>query len=253
MGYEVQLPLFTGPLDLLLHLIEREELEITAVSVAGIADQFLTYLSHLQEQSADELSEFLVMATRLVWIKSRALLPRPPGLRAEDDEEDPAEALARQLREYKQYKDAAEWLLQREQLGTRAFVRTAPPPALPLRMSPGTGNVEDLIQAFRQLLLEAEPAPAVEQVVAPVTVTIGQQIKLILQSTQNAQEIGFRRLLSKAASRVEIIVTLLAVLELVKRRRVSMRQHSLFGDIYVAGLDFSPTRVVTTEPPAYLL
>ncbi|MBC8448769.1 MAG: segregation/condensation protein A [Chloroflexi bacterium] len=238
MTYQVQLPLFEGPLDLLLHLIEREELEITAISVAQIADQYLAYLALLQERHAGDLADFLVMAARLLWIKSRALLPRPPQALEEGEEEDPAEALARQLREYKRFKEAAGWLREREASGLRAYVRTAPPPTLPRHIAPGSITLDDLLQALQQTLAATEPvSPSpVDEIVAPITVTIADQIGRIMEATARQGRVRFHQLLAQAVSRVEIIVTLLALLELIKQQRVSVVQLQLFGEIVIAPL-----------------
>ncbi|MDH7485741.1 MAG: segregation/condensation protein A [Anaerolineae bacterium] len=241
MTYQVQLPVFEGPLDLLLHLIEREELEITAISVAQIADQYLAYLALLQERQAGDLADFLVMAARLLWIKSRALLPRPAQAVEEGEEEDPAEALARQLREYRRFKEAAAWLREREARGLRAYARTAPPPALPRRIAPGTITLDDLLQALQQALAtaEAEAPPPVNEIVAPITVTIAEQIERILEATAQQGRVRFHQLLAQAASRVEIIVTLLALLELIKQQRVAVEQERLFGEIVITPLSVS--------------
>lgn len=238
MSYRVQLPIFEGPLDLLLHLIEWEELEITAISVAQIADQYLAYLALLQERRAGDLADFLVMAARLLWIKSRALLPRSAQAVEEREEEDPAEVLARQLREYRRFKEAAAWLREREARRLRAYVRTAPPPTLPRRIAPGTITPDDLLQALQQALAtaETEAPPPVNEIVAPITVTIAEQIERILEATAQQGRVRFHQLLAQAASRVEIIVTLLALLELVKQQRVTVEQRQLFGEIVIAPL-----------------
>ncbi len=130
-AYTVQLPVFEGPLDLLLHLIERAELDITRVALAQVTDQFLGYLRAMQDRRMDLAASFVVVAARLLQIKSEALLPRPPEREA--GEEDPGDALARQLRLYKQFKDVAMLLHQREEAGLRTFLRLAPPPKVPPR------------------------------------------------------------------------------------------------------------------------
>jgi len=247
MPYEVQLPLFEGPLDLLLRLIEREELEITAVSMAQIADQFLSYLSLLQERPAAELADFLVMAARLLLIKSRALLPRPPQPVDSDGEEDPAEALARQLREYKRFRQAASWLLERETAGARTYVRAASPPAVASRLAPGEITLQDLLAALRQALAEPEPAPPAS-LAAPVTVSIAHRIARIVKATGDGRHVHFRTLLARSSTRVEIIVTLLALLELIKQHRVTIVQTRLFGDIVISRLEHSAKPPVPATP-----
>ncbi|MCX7706865.1 MAG: segregation/condensation protein A, partial [Anaerolineae bacterium] len=146
--YQVQLPVFEGPLDLLLQLIEREKLDISAISVAQVADQFLAHVRQMSEVSADVLADFLVMAVRLVWIKSRLLIPRPPEP-AEQEEEDPAEALARQLQEYKRFKEAASTLRALEEQGHHTYLRLAPPPELEKRLEVGGASLDELLAAAR--------------------------------------------------------------------------------------------------------
>jgi segregation and condensation protein A len=111
--YRIDLPAFSGPLDLLLHLIERQELDITAISLVQVTEQYLAQIEQLKENRIDELIDFLVIAARLVLIKSRALLPQTPVIIEGEEEEDPAEALVRQLRQYKRFKQAAAWLAAR--------------------------------------------------------------------------------------------------------------------------------------------
>ena len=128
-AYQVRLPVFEGPLDLLLHLIEREKLDISTVSLAQVTGQFLDYVNDCEDIQPHILADFLVMAARLVFIKSRALLPRPPAAN-DEEEEDPGEVLARQLREYKRFRQAASALRVIEESGFRSYIRVAGPPEL---------------------------------------------------------------------------------------------------------------------------
>lgn len=126
--YKIDLPEFAGPLDLLLHLIERQELDITSISLVNVTEQYLKQVESLKQNRIEHLIDFLVLAARLVLIKSRALLPQSPiVIEGEEDEEDPAEALIRQLREYKRFKEAAQWFQTREEEGLRTYLRVAPP------------------------------------------------------------------------------------------------------------------------------
>ena len=127
-AYTVQLPVFAGPLDLLLQLIEREELDITKVSLAQVTDQFLSYIKVLEQLNISDLADFLVIAARLVLIKSEALLPRP--VERQPGEEDPGDELARQLLAYKKYKQIAGLLKEREDTNLRTYLRLAPPPKM---------------------------------------------------------------------------------------------------------------------------
>jgi segregation and condensation protein A len=232
-GYQVQLPVFEGPLDLLLHLIEREELDITRVALAQVTDQYLVHIAILKEIEAEFLTDFLVVAAKLLYIKSQALLPKPPPSLAEEDEEDIGDQLAHQLRVYKQFKTVAETLRQREVDGLRSFVRTALPPKLEPKLSLGEVTVEDLVAAVRQALAVRAADPDVGEVVSPMTVTIGEQMELIREELTHLRPISFRGLLRRAATRLEVIVTFLAVLELMKQYVIDVRQDALFGDIVI--------------------
>jgi len=229
-AYQVKLPIFEGPLDLLLYLIEREELDITAVSLAAVTEQYITYMSLLENLIVDQLADFLVIAAKLILIKSQALLPRPPSIEVEDDVGDD---LVRQLLAYKQFKEVAKGLGQREAEGLRSFIRLAPPLKIEVTHVDLTGiTVEDLLAAVRRALAVAEPLPPVGNVVKPLTITIRDQIALIERRLESQSQISFTQLLQRR-SRVEIAVTFLAVLELARRRRIEVMQERLFGDIII--------------------
>jgi segregation and condensation protein A len=233
-AYFVNLPVFEGPLGLLLQLIEREKLDISTVSLAQVADQFLARVRDLDEASADVLAGFLSVAARLVWIKSRLLLPQQP--RGDDEpEEDPGEALARQLREYKRFKEAADAMRGIEALGRHTYPRVAPPPELERHLNPDASAFAELLAAAVSAFRAAPPAPAELPggMVAPFTLTIHDQIVLIRAATAGGQRVAFRGLLGRARHRLEIIVTLLAVLELLKRDRIHAVQDEPFGEIYI--------------------
>jgi segregation and condensation protein A len=237
-GYRVRLAVFEGPLDLLLHLIEREELDITRVSLARVTDQYLEYLAALEELQVDDLADFVVVAARLLLIKSQALLPRPPTPTPQEDER-VGEELIRQLLAYKQFKEAAQRLQERTAQGLRSYVRLAPPPHLGI----GAGlehlepvSLEVFLTAARRALKTPPPAPSVDGVVAPFTITIDDQIKLIAQSLARQPQISFTGLLTVAHSRQEISVTLLAVLELIKQLKIQARQERMFGEIVILAL-----------------
>ena len=233
--YLIDLPVYSGPLDLLLHLIERRELDITAISLAAVADQYLEQIEKLKRNRLDQLMEFLVVAAKLLVIKSRALLPQPPPEMAEgDEEEDPAEALARQLREYKRFKTVAIWLSQRELGGFRTYLRVssfplvAGPPDLE-GISIGTLITSLEIVIDRSDLKEDSVAVAVRRRV----VTIDDQITRLRESINDAGHIFFGQLLSETCTWNEVSVTLLAVLELIKRHEVNVVQPVLFGPIEI--------------------
>ncbi len=232
--YQVALPVFEGPLDLLLHLIEREELEITEVSLAQIAGQYLAYLSQLEDRDPENLAEFLVIAAKLLLIKSRALLPQPPSPAPPDKEEiDIGEDLVQRLIEYRKFKEAARWLQELGNQGLCSFVRLSGTFSSERSLDLGGVTLEDLIAAVREVLTLKPPAPSVDEAVPPLTITVEEQIEFIDQQTAPGRPVSFRALIGQAASRLEIIVTFLALLEMVKQRRVIIRQDRPFGDILI--------------------
>jgi len=230
--HPIQLPVFQGPLDLLLQLIEREELDITAIALAHVTDQYLATLAELEQRETRHLAEFLVVAAKLVLIKSLALLPRPSRAFAEDQSEEIGQDLVFQLQVYKQFKEIAAALHRREVAGLRSFVRAA----VPRRPAPDPDldevTLADLLSMAQEALAE-KPGPPVGEVVSPISVTIENQIEHIQQSLLQHRQIGFRDLLSQARSRLEVIVTLWAVLELIKQDRIRVRQDHPFGRILI--------------------
>jgi segregation and condensation protein A len=239
--YRVELPDFEGPLDLLLTLIEREELDITKIALARVTDQYLAYLEVLREINPDELTDFLIVAAKLILIKSQMLLPRPPPSVIEDEEEDVGDELARQLLVYKQFKEIAGQLKGIEDRGRRNFVRVATStPNIKPKLIPGTMSLAELRQAALNALAIKPPEPDVDEVVSPEVVTIGQQMTHIRQEITARGRVSFQTLLRQSHSRLEVIVTLLAVLELIKRGLVKVEQADLFGDIVISQSETLP-------------
>ena len=239
-SYSVELPAFRGPLDLLLALIEQEELDITKISLAQVTDQYLAYLDVIKETDPDELTDFLVIAAKLILIKSTVLLPRPPASVIDDEEEDVGDELARQLMLYKQFKEIAGQLRQIEEKGQRSFIRLVPSPKLEPKLVPGEVSLAELLLAARDAFAIKPPDPDVDEVVSPEVVTIGQQMLHIRQEITTHQCINFQKLLSQKRTRIEIVVTLLAVLELIKRRVIYAEQLDRFGDIIIRQNEDAP-------------
>jgi len=229
--YAVQLPVFEGPLDLLLELIERAELDITRVSLAQVTHQYLEYLRLVPAHDLADLAAFLVVAARLLQIKSEALLPRPPT--REPGEEDPGDALARQLIAYKKYKQVAVLLAEREAAGLRTYLRVAPPPSVEPMLDARGLTLEALQRAMFDVLLEAARGPALDEVVRPPVVRIRDKIRLLLDWLRRDGRTTFRQMVAQARTRLEIVVSFLAILELIKRQQVVVQQAELFGDIEV--------------------
>jgi segregation and condensation protein A len=235
LDYTVQLPAFEGPLDLLLRLIEREELDITTIALAQVADEYLAQVRAMPTPDPAALSAFLVIAARLLLIKSRALLPRPAVSRGPDEPIDEGEELARQLREYQRYKQAAALLRTWDEQGRRAYTRvTAPPPALPQSKAPLDVTLSEMIAAVQrrmQLLLPLEDAAT--PLPAPKVITVPEMAERIRERLRRQAWFSFEDVLSLASQRVEIVVALWAVLELLKRRSIVVEQEQLFGPILI--------------------
>lgn len=236
-SYRIEVPTFAGPLDLLLHLIERNELDVTAISLAAVTEQYLEQVDQLKQERVEHLIDFIVIGARLVLIKSRALLPPvPSAILDEEEEEDPAEALARQLREYKRFKEAAAWLGEREASGLRTYLRIAPPPKLESRLDLTGVTVESLISAVQAALERGDQMEeSVSVAVKKRTVTIEGQMNKLRNWVKAHRQVFFHELLSENISRLEISITLLAVLELIKRYEVDAIQPELFGPIEIRG------------------
>jgi segregation and condensation protein A len=231
-AYQINTEIFSGPLDLLLQLIERAELDITRLALAQVTDQYLEYIHHLEEQNAAEVSAFLVIAARLVQIKSAALLPKPtlPGIVTE---EDPGDALARQLIVYKRFKELSGYLEQREIEGLRTYLRldTSPRTLLSSKFDLTELTLESLVQAAREILGDSSELPPLSEVISFPRITIREKINAILEELRKGGEKTFSSFLSKNKNRLEIVVTFLALLELVKRHMVGAHQDQLFGAI----------------------
>ncbi len=233
-GYRVNTTLYEGPLDLLLQLIERAELDITRLALAQVTDQYLAYLRNLQETDANpaEVSGFLVIAARLVQIKSAALLPRPSIVLSDDEEEDPGEALAKQLLAYKRVKELGETLITRQEQGLHTYLRLTPPTIkVEGRLDLSDVTLADLIKAARQIFTSQPNLPALSQVVSAPRITIREKIRWMIGCLQTQAAVPFANFLKKRHDRLEVVVTFLAMLELIKRGVVIVNQIGLFGEI----------------------
>jgi segregation and condensation protein A len=230
-SYQVQTEVYEGPLDLLLQLIERAELDITRLALAQVTDQYLERLHGLQGYTTEEVSAFLVIAVRLLQIKSEALLPRPPS--REPGEEDPSEALAQQLIAYKRYRQIAELLAKRETADLRTHLRLASPTKAESVFDLNGLGLEDLVMAARFILNKTDRRTSLGNIVTVPKVTIREKIQLIARILCNGGQATFRALLGGKRSRLDIVVTFLAVLELVKLQFVQVHQAGLFDEIEV--------------------
>jgi len=220
---------------LLLDLIERAELDITTLSLALVTDQYLEYIHGLEQVQADEISAFLVVAAKLLQIKSQALLPRPPV--REPGEEDVGQAFVEQLKLYKRFKEIGQWLEARQQAGLRTYLRIARPPRLPARLDLSGLTLDDLVQAAHAAFARMPPQAPLATVIAAPQITIREKIEWIARTLKERARARFRELLGERPTRLEIVVTFLALLELVKRYRVAARQERLFSEIEIERLE----------------
>lgn len=249
MTTRVQLEIFEGPLDLLLHLIKKNEVSITDIPIATITEQYLATLEVMQTFNLDVAGEFLVMAATLIHIKSRMLLPMADD---EDDEEegtDPREELVRRLLEYQRFKDAADQLERRELLTRDVFVRSvAPAEEIP---APGFRDVSvfELLTALKRVL-DRLPKDAVHEVMLE-KITVREKMTLLLDQLRTQRKILFESLFAEVTTRMEVVVTFLAMLELVKVRAIRIFQEEATGPIQIevaAGIENAPAVLAMQDP-----
>lgn len=247
--YAVRLPDFEGPLDVLLRLIEKREMEISKIALALVADQFIAHINRMAAPEPKLLASFLVIAAKLLYIKSQALLPQlvvapPPGT---EDEEDVAAELVQRLEEYRAVQVVARQLRERESEGLKSYARPAPlirpiyPPAEPSLGLEGVtlAQLVRLVHRRMQLTLPLEPPPAL----IPHEITLEEKVAEIRARLAAAPggTLTVELLLAATHSRPEVVITFMAVLELARRYAVLARQDDAFGEIVLQ---------VAPSPPA---
>ena len=234
--YKVKLEIFEGPLDLLLYLIKQDEIDIYEISLERITGQYLEYLQAFKELNIDVAGEFIVMAANLIYLKSRSLLPadqQPPEEDAEED--DPRWDLIRQLIEYKKFKEAALLLHTRALEQERIFARSGTGPGaiatapLPL----GEVGIFQLINAFQTVIRRVEAREDLREIFGE-HFTVSDKIDSILRRVSDGLPLKFSELFATMASRVEIVVTFLALLELIRLKQVLVTQTNPFDEIEIA-------------------
>lgn len=238
MDYKVKLEVFEGPLDLLLYLIKRDEVDIYEISIERIAKQYLEYMEAFQVLNIELAGEFIVMAANLLYIKSRTLLPKEEQMPEEDaDEDDPRWELIRQLIEYKKFKEAASQLRTREALQEKLFPRF---PSHPEIAPAGDLLVEevgifDLISAFQKVLKRLESRRREEDLrqIFEENFTVTDKIEFLLRVIDHGTPVRFEECFAEAAGRAEIVVTFLAMLELIRLKQLRVRQEKHFDAIWI--------------------
>lgn len=232
----VSIDIFEGPLDLLLYLIKKDEVDIYEVSIERITGQYLEYVDTFKMLNIELASEFVVMAANLMYIKSRTLLPRheqPPEEDAED--EDPRWELIRQLVEYKKFKDAAGYLERRGEEQQRVFAGAPPEPAAePGAAAAPLANVGifDLIRAFQGVLKRFEEEDELAEI-ADDRFTVGDKIDYLMAEVGRGSRMRFHDLFARASTKGEVVVTFLALLELIRLREFRVRQEGSLGEIEI--------------------
>jgi len=229
VDYQIVLDKFSGPLDLLLQLIEQEELDISQVSLAKVTDQYLAYLDANKDLPAGELADFLTVATKLLVIKSKLLLPQMA-----DEEEDSAEQLEAQLKMYKEYLAASKkiealltekkYSFTRERLPLDFRPAFSPPPSL---------GVGDLTAVFEEILKRIEYVTSLPRKIMERVVSLQETVSGIREALSRAQKMSFKEVIANAKSKHEVVISFMALLELIKSGEAAVKQKGIFDEIEV--------------------
>jgi segregation and condensation protein A len=231
-SYSIKVPVFEGPLDLLLHLIRHNKIDIYDIPIARITGQYLEYLEIMKELNLEIASEFLVMAATLIYIKSRMLLPPDETIEAEE-QEDPRAGLVQKLLEYQAFKEASDVLRERENVWTNAFSHdTVTADDFPAEPEPYLFevNIFDLMSALQRILKKAPPEA---MSISRETLTVKDKIAFILEKMEGAHTTRFDALFGEENSRIQIIVTFLALLEILRLGLARAYQDGEFGTVWI--------------------
>lgn len=223
----IKLEKFEGPLDLLLQLIELEKLNITEVALSQVTEQFLHYLDKLEIEKSEELANFLVIATKLVYLKSRTLLPYL------NPEEDEGPSLADQLKMYQQYIEASKKINIYWQQNRIAYGRIEPPVKVTEFILPLNAKTKDLNKAMEKLVTRLRPPTPLPQITIDRALSVKQKVESIWQALKQHKSINFKDLLNKSESKTEVIVSFLALLELMRDQKAFISQSNTYGDMEV--------------------
>ena len=234
LPYQVRIENFEGPLDLLLHLIKKHEINIYDIPIALIAQQYLEYIEAMKSFNLNVAGDFLVMAATLLQIKSKMLLPVDEAAQDEDDGPDLREELVWRLLEYKAYKEAAYQLDGQEKMWREIFSRTpaSPEPAVSDETPLDNVSLFDLVDALQQILNRNPGKKLIE--IIPDNLTVRERMNLILEMLEGKESVSFADLFDPASHRLVVIVTFLAMLELIRLRVTRVFQAESFGPILVS-------------------
>lgn len=232
MSYKIKLELFEGPLDLLLYLVKKDHLDICDIPIAQVTDQYLQYMELMRLLDLNIAGEFLVMASTLIHIKSKMLLPPEPKENEEEEEGDPRSELIKKLLEYQKFKEAAGLLRQKELIRQNIFTRN-PGPA-PVNSGEEVyfeASLFDLLSAFSKALKDI-PRELFYEVIKD-EFTVEEKIHDLLHVLLNESSLQLSHLFTKVKNQVEMVVTFLAVLELIRLKEIVIVQKDIFGEIQI--------------------
>ena len=234
LPYQVRIENFEGPLDLLLHLIKKNEINIYDIPIALIAQQYLEYIEAMKSFNLNVAGDFLVMAATLLQIKSKMLLPVDEAAQDDEDGPDPREELVRRLLEYKAYKEAAYQLDGQEKMWREMFSRVPGDPEPVQSDDTLLDNVTlfDLVDALQKIMDRSPGKKLIE--IAPDNLTVRQRMNVILEMLEGKDSVSFAELFEPASNRLVVIVTFLAMLELIRLRATRVFQAESFGPILVS-------------------
>jgi segregation and condensation protein A len=248
--YKVKFEVFEGPLDLLLYLIKKEEVDIYEVNLTRLATQFIEYIDTMRLLDLEIAGEFLVMAATLMYIKSRELLPvdQQVQVEGEDDAEDPRWELIRQLVEYKKFKDAAAQLAALEARQENVFPRVPVKPEFEAEGPPRSeASIFDLVNAVNSILQRFTARPEQRDIFEDKW-SVSEKIELLIRMISEQPRVRFSNLFAGAATRSEVVVTFLALLELIRLKQLVAVQSETFGDIEICRPAPAPESTGTAAP-----
>lgn len=229
MKYQIKIERFEGPLDLLLQLIEKEELDITEISMRKVADDYIVHIQALDKINLAYLADFLDIAARLLLLKSRAILP---VIEISEDEEEDIQSLEDRLREYKRYKELAEDIKGLAEGKTRLFARpNVTKPKIESFVPPEDVNVDNLWDLLQKVLEKIPEEPVLPQGIIEKQISIEEKIEEIKRTIAERNRLALKHFLEKSSHKLEVIVTFLAILELLKQRILIIQQERTFGEI----------------------
>ena len=226
--YNVKLEKFEGPLDLLLELIEKEKLSITELNLARVTDQYLEHIRDNQNIHLENLADFLSVAAKLILIKSRALLP---VLKFSEDEEEEIKDLSRQLEEYKRFKEISMRMGKLASLGHICYSKPAYFGIKSVFYPPENINATDLKKYFQKVLIDIPSVEVLQEEIVNEVVTLEERISDLEITLRNKIETCFSELINKAKNKIDVIISFLAMLEMVKQRIIHVEQKELFQEI----------------------